>query len=70
MRSSLEIAQEAELLPVGELAEQVGLEPEEVEPYGRYKAQGRVVGAGAACGSAGWQGCVCDGDDADEGGGG
>ena len=37
--SSLEIAQEAKLVPIEEIAERIGLEPEEVEPYGRYKAK-------------------------------
>jgi formate--tetrahydrofolate ligase len=39
MKSSLEIAQEATLIPIEQLAESVGLTPEEVEPYGRYKAK-------------------------------
>ena len=39
MKSSLEIAQEAELIPIQQIAEQVGLLPDEVEPYGRYKAK-------------------------------
>src|SRR5919112_3014627 len=39
MKSSLEIAQEAELIPIDQLAENVGLEPDELEPYGRYKAK-------------------------------
>jgi formate--tetrahydrofolate ligase len=39
MPSSLEIAQEATLRPILEVAEDVGLLPEEVEPYGRYKAK-------------------------------
>ncbi len=39
MKSSLEIAQEAELEPIDELAGRIGLEPEEIEPYGRYKAK-------------------------------
>jgi formyltetrahydrofolate synthetase len=39
MRSSLEIAQGAKLRPIEELAADIGLEPEEVEPYGRYKAK-------------------------------
>jgi len=39
MRSSLEIAQEAELQPIQAIAERAGLTPEEVEPYGRYKAK-------------------------------
>src|SRR3954463_12248143 len=39
MKSSLEIAQEAELVPIEQIAENVGLEPEEIEPYGRYKAK-------------------------------
>jgi formate--tetrahydrofolate ligase len=39
MKSSLEIAQEAELRPIESIAEQAGLLPEEVDPYGRYKAK-------------------------------
>ena len=39
MKSSLEIAQEAELLPIETIAERVGLEPDEFEPYGRFKAK-------------------------------
>jgi len=37
--SSLEIAQAAQLRPIAGLAEEVGLLPDEVEPYGRYKAK-------------------------------
>ena len=37
--SSLEIAQSATLRPIGELAEEAGLLPDEVELYGRYKAK-------------------------------
>jgi len=39
MPSSLEIAQSATLRPILELADEIGLLPEEVEPYGRYKAK-------------------------------
>ena len=39
MKSSLEIAQEAELLPIETIAERTGLTPDEFEPYGRYKAK-------------------------------
>ena len=39
MKSSLEIAQDAELLPIGEIGERIGLEPDEIEPYGRYKSK-------------------------------
>ena len=39
MKSSLEIAQEHELIPIDSIAERVGLRPDEVEPYGRYKAK-------------------------------
>ena len=39
MESNLEIAQAAVLRPIEELAEEIGLRPEEVEPYGRYKAK-------------------------------
>ena len=37
--SSLEIAQEATLRPIDEIAAVAGLEPDEVEAYGRYKAK-------------------------------
>ena len=39
MPSSLEIAQQAKLRPITEIAEQLGLLDDEVEPYGRYKAK-------------------------------
>ena len=39
MKSSLEIAQEAVLQPIEAIASEAGLEPDEVEPYGRYKAK-------------------------------
>jgi formate--tetrahydrofolate ligase len=39
MKSSLEIAQEAELLSIESIAEGMGLTADEVEPYGRYKAK-------------------------------
>ena len=39
MPSSLEIAQAAELKPIADVAADAGLLPDEVEPYGRYKAK-------------------------------
>ena len=39
MKSSLEIAQEAQLQPIDAIGERLGLEAEEIEPYGRYKAK-------------------------------
>jgi formate--tetrahydrofolate ligase len=39
MPSSLEIAQAATLRPIADLAADIGLEPSEVELYGRYKAK-------------------------------
>jgi formate--tetrahydrofolate ligase len=39
MPSSLEIAQEAALRPVAEIAEETGLEPDEFDLYGTYKAK-------------------------------
>jgi formate--tetrahydrofolate ligase len=39
VKSSLEIAQEAQLQPIESIAEQIGLEPGEIEPYGRFKAK-------------------------------
>src|ERR671914_162145 len=37
--SSLQIAQDATLRPILEIAEEAGLAPDEVETYGRYKAK-------------------------------
>ena len=39
MKSSLEIAQDAEPLPIELVAERCGLGPEDFEPYGRHKAK-------------------------------
>src|SRR5215470_16627198 len=39
MPSSLEIAQQATLRPITEIAEEIGLRDDEVELYGRYKAK-------------------------------
>jgi formate--tetrahydrofolate ligase len=39
MKTSLEIAQEAELQPIEQIAERAGLEPDEIESYGRHKGK-------------------------------
>lgn len=39
MLSDIEIAQQANLLPVKEIAEKLNIREEELEPYGRYKAK-------------------------------
>ena len=39
MKSSLEIAQEAVLRPIMDIAREAGLEDDEVDPYGKYKAK-------------------------------
>ena len=39
MKSSLEIAQEAVLEPIDQIASAAGLEPDEIESYGRHKAK-------------------------------
>ncbi|WP_101908780.1 formate--tetrahydrofolate ligase [Marasmitruncus massiliensis] len=39
MLSDIEIAQSAQMLPIGEIADRLGILPEELEPYGRYKAK-------------------------------
>jgi formate--tetrahydrofolate ligase len=39
MKSSLEIAQDAVLQPIDEIAERAGLLPDEIEPYGRFKGK-------------------------------
>jgi formate--tetrahydrofolate ligase len=39
MKSGLEIAQEAKLRPIVDVAESAGILPEELEPFGRYRAK-------------------------------
>ncbi len=39
MKSDIEIAQSAAMLPISEIADRLGVQPEELEPYGRYKAK-------------------------------
>ena len=39
MKTDIEIAQAAKMKPIGEIAEKLGVMPEELEPYGRYKAK-------------------------------
>ena len=39
MLSDIEIAQGAKMLPITEIAEKLDILPEELEPYGRYKAK-------------------------------
>lgn len=39
MLSDIEIAQQAELLPIAEVAKKIGIKDDELEPYGRFKAK-------------------------------
>ena len=39
MKPDIQIAQEAKMLPIGEVAAQLGLKNTEIEPYGHYKAK-------------------------------
>ena len=39
MLTDIEIAQQATLQPITRIAEQLGIQEEELEPYGRYKAK-------------------------------
>lgn len=39
MLSDIEIAQQATLKPISEIADQLGIKADELEPYGRYKAK-------------------------------
>ncbi|MCH5183732.1 MAG: formate--tetrahydrofolate ligase [Oscillospiraceae bacterium] len=39
MKPDIQIAQEAKMLPIGEVAAQLGLKETEIEPYGHYKAK-------------------------------
>lgn len=39
MKTDIEIAQAAELLPITQVAEKIGIEAEDLEVYGKYKAK-------------------------------
>ena len=39
MKTDIQIAQEAEMLPIGEVAKSLGVAPDELEFYGKYKAK-------------------------------
>lgn len=39
MRSDIEIAQDAEMLNIGEIAGKLGLSEDDIERYGKYKAK-------------------------------
>ena len=39
MKTDIQIAQEAELRPIAEIAEKIDLSPDDIIPYGRYKAK-------------------------------
>lgn len=39
MLSDIQIAQQAELRPISEIAEELGLGPDDIELYGKYKAK-------------------------------
>ena len=64
--SSLEIAQEAKLRPITEIAAAAGLEPDELDPYGTVQGQGLPLGARAARGPARREARLRDRDHADE----
>ena len=39
MLTDIEIAQSAKLRPIAEVAQKIGLDSEEIQPYGHYKAK-------------------------------
>ena len=53
MKSDIQIAQEAELKPIQEIAAKVGLGPDEIVPYGHHKAKIPLEVAKARGGSKG-----------------
>ena len=67
MPSSLRIAQEAKLRPITEIAAAAGLEPDELEPYGRYKGKVYALRPRSARRPARRQADQRHGDHADEG---
>ena len=39
MKTDIQIARECQLEPIGSIASQLGIAPEEIESYGRYMAK-------------------------------
>ena len=54
MKSDIQIAQEAKMRPILEVAEQLGLGEEDLELYGKYKAKNITQGMERK-GSRGWK---------------
>ena len=67
LKSSLEIAQEATLRPIMDIAREIGLEEDEVDLYGKYKAKISLGALDRLAGTARREGRVRVGDHADEG---
>ena len=47
LKTDIQIAQEAQMLPIREVAERAGIAEEDLEFYGKYKAKliGRILGS-------------------------
>ena len=45
MKTDIQIARECELKPISEIATELGIDPEQIEPYGRYMAKVPIISA-------------------------
>ena len=45
MKTDIEIAQEAQMLPITEVVKEIGLTADDLELYGKYKAKNRSMPA-------------------------
>ena len=57
MKTDIEIAQRAKLLPIEDIAAKLAIPNEALEPYGRTKAKISLEGLPAKCATAPW--CSC-----------
>ena len=62
MKTDIEIAQEAAMLPIKDVAASIGVEEDDLELYGQYKAKFSESSIQSK-----WQACACHCDQSDSG---
>lgn len=67
MKSDIQIAQEAEMLPIKEVAEKLGIGEDDLELYGKYKAKLSDELIERVKKSAGWKADSCDSNQSNSG---
>ena len=67
MKTDIEIAQEAAMLPIKDVAASIGVEEDDLELYGKYKAKFSDEYLKKSSIQSKWQACACHCDQSDSG---